>query len=194
MNTKPIRLLVLLAFVCLGAVKAPSGARQAWFLMQRAAVVQPGLLFTVTPPMAFNLYATTNIITPRAKWTFVGRGTNALTVPMTALASFTNPPVFGNILAWDQSKDPITAGYNIWWGTNSHQYISRQSAGTNTMTTVSGLRQVKYFYAATCYSKSNVQSAFSAEVSAMAVPLPQPRTIFFIATATGSTLLTIKTQ
>lgn len=188
------RIAIVLCLACLAATKMPNGARQSWLLMQRAAVAPPSLIFTVTPPTTFALYATSNLMTPRAKWTFIAQGTNTLKVPMSMLSSITNAPVFGNMLAWDRSLDPIVSGYNLYYGTNSRGYYGRQNAGTNTLVTVSGLRQVKYFYAATTYSKSNVESVFSVEVSATALPLPQPRTIFFCATANVSTLLTIKTQ
>ena len=42
-------------------------------------------------------------------------------------------------LGWDPSSDPNAAGYNIYYGTESHKYTEKVSAGSGTTVTISGL-------------------------------------------------------
>ena len=69
-------------------------------------------------------------------------------------------------LAWNPSSDPTVVGYNIYYGGASGNYTNTLSAGNATNITVSGLVQGDtYYFAATTYNSSGVQSPFSNEVS-----------------------------
>jgi hypothetical protein len=75
-------------------------------------------------------------------------------------------------LGWEPSIDPNIAGYNIYYGTASHVYVNKVSAGNVTNATVSGLVEgTTYFFAATTTDISGAESDFSNEAS-YAVPLP----------------------
>ncbi len=69
-------------------------------------------------------------------------------------------------LAWNASTDPTVVGYNIYYGGASGNYTNTLSAGNATNSTVSGLVEgTAYYFAATTYNSSGVQSPFSNEVS-----------------------------
>lgn len=72
-------------------------------------------------------------------------------------------------LAWNPSTDPLVTnggGYNIYYGGASAIYTNKVNAGRGTNVTISGLTTMaSYFFAATCYSSSGVESPFSSEVS-----------------------------
>ena len=69
-------------------------------------------------------------------------------------------------LAWNASTDPTVVGYNIYYGGGSGNYTNVTSAGNATNLTVSGLvGGATYYFAATTYNSSGVQSPFSSEVS-----------------------------
>ena len=69
-------------------------------------------------------------------------------------------------LAWNPSTDPTVVGYNIYYGGKSGNYTNTLSAGNATNMTVSGLVEGNtYYFAATTYNSSGVQSPFSNEVS-----------------------------
>ena len=73
-------------------------------------------------------------------------------------------------LNWDPSTDSNVAGYNIYYGTASHTYTNVIVLGNVTNTTVTGLIEgATYFFAATTYNASGVESGFSNEAS-YAVP------------------------
>ena len=68
-------------------------------------------------------------------------------------------------LAWKASTDPAVAGCNIYYGVASRAYTNMISAGTATNVTVSGLvRGVTYYFSATTYTASGIESPFSTEV------------------------------
>jgi hypothetical protein len=74
-------------------------------------------------------------------------------------------------LAWNRSSDTNVAGYNVYYGGASGTYTNKISAGNTTNTTLSGLVQgTTYYFAATAYAASGLESSFSSEVS-YAVPL-----------------------
>jgi hypothetical protein len=82
-------------------------------------------------------------------------------------------------LAWNASTDPTVVGYNIYYGGASGNYTNTISAGNTTNLTVSGLVEGNtYYFAATAYNSSCIQSPFSNEVSYMvptnSVPPPRP--------------------
>ena len=57
-------------------------------------------------------------------------------------------------------------GYNVYYGGASGNYTNTLSAGNATNATISGLvKGTTYYFAATTYSSSGVQSPFSNEVS-----------------------------
>jgi hypothetical protein len=91
------------------------------------------------------------------------------------LSAFTLAPLtaFGSesvTLAWNTSTNPNVAGYNIYYGGTSGAYTNKICVGTATSVTISGLIQgVTYYFAATTYSTSGLESPFSSEIS-YAVP------------------------
>ena len=75
-------------------------------------------------------------------------------------------------LAWNRSTDPIVAGYNVYYGGDSGAYTNEISAGNATNATISGLVQgTTYYFAATTYAVSGMESPFSSEISYL-VPNP----------------------
>ena len=86
-------------------------------------------------------------------------------------------------LGWDPSSDPNVAGYNIYYGTVSHQYTNEISAGTATSVTIGGLIEgVTYYFAATTYLTSDQESGFSDEVTYLvpAAPVNLPITNYCV--------------
>jgi hypothetical protein len=77
-------------------------------------------------------------------------------------------------LAWNSSTDPTIAGYNIYYGGTSHTYTNKISVGNATSVTISGLVQGNtYYFAATTYSASGLESPFSGELAYL-VPVSVP--------------------
>ncbi|MGA9450029.1 MAG: Ig-like domain-containing protein [Verrucomicrobiia bacterium] len=77
-------------------------------------------------------------------------------------------------LAWNPSTDPTVVGYNIYYGGASGNYTNTLDAGNATNITVSGLVVGDtYYFAATSYNSSGVESPFSSEVS-YSVPSQPP--------------------
>ncbi len=114
----------------------------------------------------------------------------ATTVPggASVLASRTNttarlvsslaPPLPGNSSASAAAAPPggtVTAtlnilpstnatGYKLWWGAASHNYTNAINAGTNLVVSFTNLvRGVRYYFAATAYDASGLDSPFSNE-------------------------------
>jgi hypothetical protein len=81
----------------------------------------------------------------------------------------------GNVtLAWNRCTNAIVAGYNVYYGGASGAYTNEISAGNTTNATVSGLVEgTTYYFAATSYASSGMESPFSSEVSCL-VPLDAP--------------------
>jgi hypothetical protein len=77
-------------------------------------------------------------------------------------------------LAWDASTDPIVAGYNVYYGGASGAYTNEISVGNATSATISGLVEgTTYYFAATTYAASGMESSFSSEISYL-VPMNAP--------------------
>jgi hypothetical protein len=77
-------------------------------------------------------------------------------------------------LAWNSSADSTIAGYNIYYGGASYTYTNKISIGKATSVTISGLVEGKtYYFAATTYSASGLESAFSGELAYL-IPVNVP--------------------
>lgn len=75
-------------------------------------------------------------------------------------------------LQWDANTETDLAGYKIYYGTNSGVYFVSVDVGNTTTTTVGNLTPgVTYYFAATAYNVSRLESDRSNEVS-YTVPLP----------------------
>jgi len=94
-------------------------------------------------------------------------------------------------LAWNQSTDPTVTGYNLYYGGASGTYTNMINAGNATNMTFPGLvGGTTYYFAATTYNSSGIQSPFSGEVSYTVPILPGVQfrvtpTRLFILTVTG---------
>ena len=74
-------------------------------------------------------------------------------------------------LAWNASTNPSVAGYNVYYGGACGTYTNKICAGNATNATISGLIQgATYYFAATTYASSGMESPFSSEVSCL-VPM-----------------------
>jgi len=77
-------------------------------------------------------------------------------------------------LAWNRSTNAIVAGYKIHDGVATHTYTNIVNAGNATNTIISGLIPgTTYYFVATTYTASGVESLFSGELS-YSVPLSIP--------------------
>jgi len=69
-------------------------------------------------------------------------------------------------LQWDANSEPDVAGYKIYYGTNSGIYFVSIDVGNVTTTTVGNLKPgITYYFAATAYNVSRLESDRSNEVS-----------------------------
>jgi hypothetical protein len=69
-------------------------------------------------------------------------------------------------LQWDANVEPDVAGYIIYYGTNSGGYFSSVDVGNTTTTTIGNLKEgLTYFFVATAYNTSRLESGYSNEVS-----------------------------
>lgn len=74
-------------------------------------------------------------------------------------------------LLWDASPDSTVTGYNIYVGTNSGKYERVVNAGNHTNITVMKLNSgTTYYFVATAYDASGLESVPSNEVSWLAKP------------------------
>ena len=82
------------------------------------------------------------------------------TIPLSpALAATVN-------LAWNASTGSNIAGYKLYYGTSSGNYSYDVNAGQQTSCSVSGLQEGRrYYFAATAYNTSDVESDYSRELS-----------------------------
>jgi hypothetical protein len=69
-------------------------------------------------------------------------------------------------LRWEANTDPSIAGYKIYYGGSSGSYQVVTDAGMNTVYTISNLESGStYYFAATAYNTSGIESGYSNEVS-----------------------------
>jgi hypothetical protein len=149
------------------------------------------VVFSVNQQTNFTVYAAPRLDLPRP-WTLLATQTGGLChVPAAALASFTNPPVWFQKLAWNANPDPAVTGYNVYWGGVSGQYTNHQDAGPGTNATISGLSPGTYYYAATSYATNGIyvldlpvemEGLLSTEVIGQPEIYYPPLTVFFYAT------------
>jgi len=85
------------------------------------------------------------------------------------LVIFITSPAWANIsvpLAWNPSVNTNVAGYKIYFGVVSHDYTNSIDVGNVTNTTITGLTEnTVYYFAATTYDSTGVESAFSNEAT-----------------------------
>ena len=68
-------------------------------------------------------------------------------------------------LAWDASTDPSITGYKLYYGPSSRNYNASIDVGNQKTWTISGLKSGStYYFAATGYNSSGVESGYSNEV------------------------------
>jgi len=69
-------------------------------------------------------------------------------------------------LTWDPSPEPDIAGYRLYYGLASGDYSHVSDVGPLTSCVIAGLQENRvYFFAATAYTTSGLESAFSNELS-----------------------------
>jgi uncharacterized repeat protein (TIGR02543 family) len=69
-------------------------------------------------------------------------------------------------LAWDAATDPALAGYKVYFGTQTGQYSHYVDASTSTAIVIPDLTEGQiYYFAATAYDASGIESSYSNEVS-----------------------------
>lgn len=72
----------------------------------------------------------------------------------------------GVVIGWNQSSNTNVVGYKLYYGTISRDYTNVLVLGNVTNATVSGFSPGStYFFAATTYTPSGMESAYSSEVS-----------------------------
>ena len=72
----------------------------------------------------------------------------------------------GNVLVWNETRDPNVVGYNVYFGTASHQYTNSVQAGPDLVATITGLAQgTTYYFAVTSTDSAGVESDFSQELT-----------------------------
>ncbi len=76
---------------------------------------------------------------------------------------------YGNqevILGWTPSTDSTVVGYYLYYGSSSTACTNKINVGTNTSFTIGGLvAGATYYFSATSYNASSVESSFVAQVS-----------------------------
>jgi hypothetical protein len=74
-------------------------------------------------------------------------------------------------IEWDRSQDTNAVGYDVYYGTVSHNYTNVINAGNVTNLVVSGVVPgTTYYFAATTYTASGAESDYSTEVSYVVPP------------------------
>jgi len=72
----------------------------------------------------------------------------------------------GVVIGWNQSSDTNVVGYKVYFGTASHDYTNVVVVGNVTNALISEIMpEMTYYFAATTYTQSGEESAYSTEVS-----------------------------
>lgn len=104
----------------------------------------------------FNLYWVTNVAV------LIQASTN-LIAPRLSVGSVT--------LAWTSSTDTNVVGYNVYFGGASEAYTNKVSAGAGDALVISNLvTGATYYFAATAYDNTGMESPFSNEASCAVPP------------------------
>lgn len=86
-----------------------------------------------------------------------------------AVLAIPGPPV---TLNWPKSSSTNVTSYKIYWGGISGSYTNSMSVGTNLTATVTNLiLGLKYFFAATAFGTSGLESDFSSEAAWTVTPV-----------------------
>jgi hypothetical protein len=111
--------------------------------------------------------------------------TSVLFASLLALVPLSSMAVPSVTLAWNASPGTNVAGYHLHCGGLSGNYTNTIDAGSSTTATVSGLTLgATYYFAATAYDSSGLESDFSNEIS-YTVPAPNaPPTLDALASVT----------
>ncbi len=68
-------------------------------------------------------------------------------------------------LAWDANQEPDVAGYKVYYGMESREYIYAVDIGNQTSCTISGLIPHEgYYFSVTAYDIESNESSFSEEI------------------------------
>lgn len=98
------------------------------------------------------------------------------------LLTSTSAPVLAGAtisLAWDPSSDATVAGYKIYYGTTSHGYTTAVDVGNVLNANITGLiNNTTYYFAATTYTSSGVESDFSNEATFLAQSVTTPPPVY----------------
>lgn len=153
-----------------------SGATTQLTVTQAAAnavAIPAPLVITKTVTAAISnpvtLQFTTNLFTPnwQALGTFSGSTNISFTnLPVVFIRGFCTNLTASATLAWQPSSDPTVAGYKLYYGVASRTYTGVVNVGPSTTATVSNLVSgTTYYFAATAYNASGIESPFSNEAS-----------------------------
>ena len=103
-----------------------------------------------------------NLFTRRFQIRFLTALVFSSFVALATVSAFADQNV---VLSWDASPSPNVAGYNIYYGGGSLEYTNMIVVGNVTNVVISGLTQGRtYYFAATAYDISGVESDYSPEV------------------------------
>jgi fibronectin type 3 domain-containing protein len=121
---------------------------------------------------------------------FLGRARNAARTLLLLTGLWALPPLSSMAspsitLAWDPSTGTNVAGYHVYCGGSSGNYTNTIDAGDNTTATVTNLTLgATYYFAATAYDSSGLESAFSSEISYTVPASNAPPTLDALANVT----------
>ena len=103
-----------------------------------------------------------------------------LSVYIGVLAWATPEPLAASTLtlAWDTNPDPTVAGYRVYFGVVSRTYTNIVPVANTNAVTITGLvPQVTYYFAATAFTTTGLESPYSAEASYTVPGLNVPPTL-----------------
>ena len=102
----------------------------------------------------------------------------SLVVLLAAAAPASVASVSSVTLAWDPSADPSVIGYKLYYGAASRSYTNLvQAAATNSASVTALVGGKTYYFAATAYDATGLESDYSDEVSYTVPVQNQPPTI-----------------